>query len=254
MNPPAKITVTIIALNEEDNIRACLESVKWADEIIVSDSGSADKTKEICRGYGAKVFDDAWHGFGKQKNICAGRAKNLWVFNIDADERATPELKDEIFKALSSGGAAGYLMPRKNFFGGTWVRHCGWYPDYNLRLYRKDKGRFSERRVHEAVTVDGRTSRLNGALIHHTYRDVADYLKRMDRYSSLSAEEMLKNGKKAGFTDLYLRPVFTFLKMYFLKLGFLDGRLGLLLSRLYARYTFEKYYKLRAMQTALGES
>lgn len=250
MSPVPKITVTIITLNEEGNISACLESVKWADEIIVSDSGSTDKTKALCRGYGAKVFDDSWNGYGKQKNLCARRAANLWVLNVDADERITPELKDEIFNALSADSFDGYFIPRKNFFGNTWVKHCGWYPDYNLRLYRTDKGAFSERRVHEAVIVDGQRAYLKNPLSHHTYKDTEDYLKRMERYSTLSAEELFNNGKKATIADIYLRPAFTFFKMYLLKLGFLDGRLGLLLSRLYARYTFEKYSKLKELQNA----
>ncbi|HLD18382.1 MAG TPA: glycosyltransferase family 2 protein, partial [Candidatus Nanoarchaeia archaeon] len=151
-----KISVTIITLNEEANIRACLESVKWADEILVSDSGSSDRTVEICKEYGAKVFNDVWLGFGKQKNLIAGRARNNWILNIDADERVTPELKKEIEEVLNNGDCEGYNIPRKNFFSNKWIRHCGWYPDYNLRLYRRDKGRFNERNVHEAVQIDGK--------------------------------------------------------------------------------------------------
>lgn len=243
-----KVSVTIITLNEEANIRQCLESVGWADEIIVSDSGSADKTVSICREYGAKVYEDAWHGYGKQKNLCAGRARNEWVLNIDADERITPELKDELQKIAPDSAKAGWFIARKNYFGARWIRHCGWYPDYNLRLYRKDKGSFNEVRVHEAVTVDGTTGRLKNPLVHLTYRDIPDYFARMQRYSTLAAEELKGRGKRAGVVDIILRPCFTFLKMYVLKLGFLDGAMGLTLSMLYARYTFAKYSKLREMQ------
>ncbi|MBI5888724.1 MAG: glycosyltransferase family 2 protein [Deltaproteobacteria bacterium] len=243
-----KVSVTIITLNEEANIRRCLESVRWADEIIVSDSGSVDKTVSICREYGARVYEDAWRGYGKQKNLCAGRAKNEWILNVDADEQITPELKDELQRAVEDGAKAGCYVARKNYFGARWIRHCGWYPDYNLRLYRKDKGSFNEARVHEAVTVDGLTSRLKNPLVHRTYRDITDYFTRMQRYSTLAAEELKDKGKRAGVADILLRPPLTFLKMYILKLGFLDGAMGLTLSMLYACYTLAKYAKLREMQ------
>src|SRR3972149_2477638 len=229
-----KVSATIITLNEEKNIRACLESVKWADEILVSDSGSNDKTVEICKEYDARVFFDAWLGFGKQKNLIAGRAKNNWILNIDADERITPDLKKEIELVLNGGDCEGYNIPRKNFFGNRWIKYCGWYPDYNLRLYRKDRGSFSERDVHEAVKIDGKVGYLNAPLVHYTYRDISDYLKRMDRYSTLAAEEMLKNGRKVSYLSILSRPIATFLKMFFLQKGFLEGYRGLILSGLYA--------------------
>lgn len=242
-----KISVTIITLNEEQNIRACLESVQWADEILISDSGSADKTVQICKGYGANVFNDEWQGFGSQKNLIASRAKNNWVLNVDADERITPDLKAEIELVLNNGSCEGYNIPRKNFFGDKWIKHCGWYPDYNLRLYRKDKARFNERAVHEAVQIDGKVGCLKSPLKHYTYKNISDYLKRMDRYSTLAAEEMLKNGKTAGIADLILRPCFTFFKMLFLQKGFLEGYSGIVLSGLYSSYTFSKYAKLWEM-------
>lgn len=247
-----KISVTIIALNEEKNIRDCLESVKWADEIIVSDSGSADATVEICREYGAKVAVEEWRGFGRQKNLCAKRARNRWILNIDADERVTPELRKEIEASVRENGMAGYYIPRKNYFGERWIRHCGWYPDYNLRLYRKDAGGFSERAVHEAVSVEGAKGYLKGPLVHRTYRDVPDYLARMRRYSSLAADEMFERGKRAGMADILLRPLFTFFKMYVLRRGFLEGGTGVILCALYAAYTLAKYARLWEMQTGGG--
>lgn len=244
----AKISATIIALNEEKNIRACLESVKWADEIVVSDTGSNDKTVEICGEFGAKVFNDEWLGFGMQKNLCQERAGSEWILNLDADERITPELKDEILDTVKNAGKEGYFIPRMNYFGGRWIRHCGWYPDHNLRLYRKASGRFSEKKVHEAVVLEGDAGYLKNPLIHLTYTDIADYILRMQRYSTLSAEEMHKLGRGAGPVDLFLRPVFTFFKMFILKKGFLDGTEGAVLSGLYACYTFTKYAKLREMK------
>ncbi len=248
----AKITATIITLNEEANIGACLESIKWVDEIIVSDSNSTDRTVEICRSYGARVYSDDWLGFGRQKNLCQSRASNEWIFNIDADERAEEGLGEEIQEALKVGEALGYYVPRKNFFGDKWIKHCGWYPDLNLRLYRKDAGRFSERAVHEAVMVNGPTARLTTALIHRTYSGVEDYLKRMERYSTLAAEEMIKEGRTSRAGDMILRPAFTFIKMFFLRRGFLEGMTGLTLSGLYARYTYKKYTKLRQKIRAQG--
>src|SRR3990172_3598946 len=216
-----RISVTIIARNEEANIVECLESVKWADEIIVSDSGSTDSTVEVCKGYGARVF---------------------------SDERVTPELRDEILGLPEKGDKVGYYLPMRNFFGGRWIRHCGWYPDYHLRLYRKDLGRFSEREVHEAIELEGPRAYLKNPLNHYTYRDASDYLERMERYSSLAAKQMLSEGRRPRITDIALRPPFTFLKMFVLQLGFLDGRTGLLLSTLYAYYTYTKYAKLREMK------
>ena len=242
-----KVSVTIITMNEEANIQACLESVSWADEVLVSDSGSIDRTVEICREYNAKIFNDKWLGFGKQKNLIASRAKNNLVLNIDADERVTPDLRKEIETVLNQDDCDGYNIPRKNFFGNRWVRYCGWYPDYNLRLYRKDKGSFNERDVHEAVKIDGKVGYLNAPLVHYTYRDISDYLKRMDRYSTLAAEEMLKNGRKVSYLSILSRPIATFLKMFFLQKGFLEGYRGLILSGLYASYTFSKYAKLWEM-------
>jgi glycosyltransferase involved in cell wall biosynthesis len=240
-----KISATIITLNEENNIRECLESVKWVDEIIVSDSGSTDKTVHICEGFGARVYIDEWMGFGAQKNLVAGRARNDWVLNIDADERVTPELKDEI-TALAKDRFDGYYIPRKNYFGEIWIRRCGWWPDHNLRLYKRSAGAFSEKRVHEAVAIDGPKGYFKNPLIHRTYRDVEDYLRRMERYSTLAAEQMLAEGRGPRSLD-GLRPYLTFLKMFVLKQGFLDGSTGLMLSRLYMRYTAEKYSKLRKM-------
>lgn len=243
-----ELSVTIITLNEEGNIRECLESVKWADEIVVSDSGSTDRTIDICREYGAKVFQDEWLGFGRQKNLCIERASNDWILNIDADEMVTPLLREEIERVLEDrGGCDGFYIPRKSFFLGRWIRHCGWYPDYNLRLFKKGKGRFNEREVHEAVELNGRVGYLGNPLEHYTYKSISDFLERMDRYSTLSAKEMFKEGKRVGLFDILFRPELTFFKMYILKRGFLEGYRGLILSGLYASYTLSKYVKLWEM-------
>ncbi len=246
-----KISVTIIALNEEALIGECLESLDWADEIIVSDSGSTDRTVEICNSHGATVYTDEWLGFGRQKNLCATRARNDWVFNIDADERVTPGLREELLEAVeadSKGGCPGYNVPRKNHFGGIWVKRCGWYPDYNLRLYKKSLGSFNKRRVHEAVQLTGKAGYLKNPLIHLTYASVEEYNTRAERYSTLGAEELYEQGRRPRISDTTLRPLFTFFKMYILKLGFLEGALGFRLSTLYAGYTRAKYQKLKRLR------
>ena len=243
-----KVSVAIITKEEEKNIRACLESVQWADEIIVIDAGSQDKTQQICAEYGAKVFVEEWQGFGRQKNKAIEKTKNEWVLNLDADERVTPELAAEIAETLDGKlELDGFYIPRKNFFGSRWIRHGGWYPDYNLRLFRKSKGRFQERQVHEKVILEGKVGYLKNPLEHRTYNSIKEFLQRQELYSDLAAQEMLNEGKKYRFYDILFRPSWTFLQMYILRAGFLDGYYGFLLARLYSYYTFVKYSKLKEL-------
>jgi glycosyltransferase involved in cell wall biosynthesis len=243
-----KISVTIITKDEERNIRACLESVKWADEIVVVDNGSTDRTLAVCEEYGARTFLEDWKGYAGQKNSAVEKARNEWVLSLDADEQVSPELRREMEENLAvKPSVDGYWIPRKNFFLGRWVRRCGWYPDLNLRLFRKSQGRFGERAVHERVDIHGETLILTQPLIHQTYRTLADFLQRMDRYSSLAAREMNREGRKFRLADVLLRPPFTFLQMYLLRAGFLEGYDGLVLSVLYSFYTFAKYAKLREL-------
>lgn len=244
-----KLSVTIITLNEETEIGPCLESVAWADEIVVVDSGSADRTVEIAKKFTEQVFHHPWEGYAGQKNWAVAQASHEWILSIDADERVPPALRTEIEAVLGTASpAAGYFIPRKNFFLGRWIRHGGWHPDYVLRLFQRKRGRFIERRVHEAVSVEGPAGRLETPLEHYTYRSMKAYFERMDRYSTLAAEELFERGRRANVFDLALRPWTTFLKMYFLRLGFLDGRDGFLLARLYSLYTFSKYAKLAKMR------
>ncbi|HUU50460.1 MAG TPA: glycosyltransferase family 2 protein [Nitrospinota bacterium] len=242
------LTVTVITYNEEENIRASLESVKWADEIVIIDSYSNDNTVKICKEYTEKIFFNEWLGFGLQKNLCIDKASCDWILNLDADERITSELREEIADTLSQENSVdGYYIPRKNFFDKKWIRYGGWYPDYNLRLFKKNKGRFKERQVHEKIDLNGKAGYLKNPLEHHTYKNITDFLKRMNKYSTLSAEELYKNKKKVSYLDIMFRPPFTFLKMYILKRGFLDGYLGFLLALLYSFYTFAKYIKLKEL-------
>ena len=243
-----KISVAIITHNEERNIRDCLESVKWADEIVVVDNGSTDETINICQEYRARVYQEGWKGFSGQKNSAIEKTANEWVLSLDADERIGPELRQEIETALQGDSPVdGYWIARKNYFLGRWVRHCGWYPDRNLRLFRKSRGRFTERAVHEKVEVQGKTANLNHPLVHETYRSLSDFFIRSDRYSTLAAGEMGRQGRKYRWGDVFFRPPLTFLQMYLLRAGFLEGYWGFLLSVLYSYYTFAKYAKLKEL-------
>ncbi len=240
------LSVFIITLNEERNIRACLESVAWADEIVVVDSGSRDRTVEICEEFNCRVFEQEWlGGYGRQKNFALEKCSHNWVLSIDADERLTPELQEEIKLLLQTAPKYdGYQISRRNFFLGRWIKHSGWYPDYLIRLFKKNKGKFNERQVHETVQFTGNSACLNNHIQHYTYNTLSDYFVRMERYSTLAARQMADEGRKSGGLDLITHPLGTFFKMYFLKQGFRDGYHGLLLAGLYAAYTFAKYAKL----------
>lgn len=245
------LSVAIITLNEEANVGPCLESVKWADEVVVCDSGSQDRTLEIAAGYGARIFQDEWLGFAAHKNLAVSRCSQPWILVLDADERVPPPLRDEIQGILRSEDAAdGYSVGRRNFFLGAWIRHGGWSPDQSIRLFRRARGRFLPRTVHEVVEVSGRTGTLQHPLEHYTYASISDFLRRMDRYAALAAGELLASGHRCRVVDLTLRPAWTFLRMYLLRRGFLDGWRGLLLAGLYASYTFAKYAQLWERQRA----
>ncbi len=245
-----KISATIITLNEESNIQDCLESLDFADEIVVVDSGSRDRTGEICRTHPKVRFHERfWPGYGRQKNIAADLATNDWVLNIDADERISPELKKSILNADFSQ-YDGFRFARQNYFGKRWIKNCGWYPDCNLRLYNKTRCSFNERKVHEAVDCHGPVQKLFGNLIHYTYQNITDYLQRMEKYSTLAAQEIVSKKKKVGLEHILFRPAWTFFRMFILKKGFFEGYTGFLISILYSFYTFSKYSKAKEIQTA----
>jgi glycosyltransferase involved in cell wall biosynthesis len=239
-----KLSVTIVAQDEEADIGECVASVAWADEVIVVDGGSRDRTVEIAERAGARVIRQPWTGYAAQKNFALDRATHDWVLSVDADERVTTELRAEVMAALDRGPEYdGYQVPRRSYFLGQWMRHGGWYPDYNLRLFRRGKGRFREREVHERVDVDGRVGALHAPIDHYTYRTLSEYVQRMDRYSTLAAHELRRAGVSVGPVDLLVRPAATFVRMYVVQRGFLDGFRGLLLAGCYASYTFFKYAK-----------
>ena len=248
-----KLSATIITLNEEKNIADCLASLSFVDEIVVVDSGSSDRTEEICRSLPAvRFFNHPWQGYGLQKNFAANLAGNDWILNIDADERVTPELRDSIAGADLTGFPA-FRMARENYFGTRRIRRCGWYPDYNVRLYDRRSCRFKERAVHESLEHDGNIGTLAGNLRHFTYTGISDYVRRMDRYSTLAAQELIKAGVSPTILHIAFKPPATFVKMYILRGGFLEGYAGFLLSCLYACYTLCKYAKGRELARNCSE-
>lgn len=244
-----RLSVTVITWNEEERLRGCLESVAWADEIVVVDAESTDKTVGIAREFTDRIWVRPWPGFAAQKNFALDQTGGEWVLALDADERVTPELRGEIEGVLAARGpAAGYAVPRKNFFWGAWVRHGGLYPDWQLRLFRRSQGRFVEHQVHESVEVRGTVARLSQPLLHESYRNLEEFVQRSNRYSTLAARQWLAIGQGVGLVDLVLRPLGRFASMYALKRGFLDGWRGLFLAILYAYYVFLRTAKVWEFQ------
>jgi len=243
-----RLSVTVIALNQEAHISECLVSVSFADEIVVVDTGSTDRTVELARTYTDRVLQADWQGFGRTKNYALDQARGDWVFSLDTDERVPPALKDEILAVVAADGPLnGYRVPRKNYFCGRWIRHLGWYPDYTLRLFRRDRGRFRDREVHEEVVVDGPVGTFQTPLEHFSYRSVSEYVTRMDRYARLAAQELAKAGRRPYPGELFYRPFFSFLHLYFIRRGFLEGAPGYALAVLMSMYKFLKYYYLREL-------
>lgn len=239
------VTATVITLNEADHIQAALESLAWADEIVVVDSESTDRTVAIARQFTDRVFVRPWPGYVAQKNFAAEQASHDWIFSLDADERVSPSLASEIAGRLKGDAAvAGYRLPRVTFHLGRWIRSTDWYPDYQLRLYDRRRGRWSGSRVHESVKAEGQVVDLRGELLHYAYRDLAHHLQTMDRYTTLAARQMFEEGRRAGWLDLAVHPPAAFLRNYLLRGGFRDGVPGLIVSAMNARYVGLKFAKL----------
>jgi glycosyltransferase involved in cell wall biosynthesis len=248
-----EISAIIITFNEEKNISRCLSSLDWADEIVVVDSGSTDDTKKIASEFTPKVLDIKWEGFGKAKDSATDKASHQWILSVDADEVITEDLKEEIQRAIRSEEALnGYYIPRKSSFLGRWIKHGGWYPDYVLRLFEKEKAKFSHSLVHEKVEAKGKIGYLKNPIIHDTDPDFEHYLEKLNRYTSLAAEELFRNGRRARLLDLIFRPSAVFLKMYFAKKGFLDGLSGFILAISSAFHVFSKYVKLWHLGSVRG--
>jgi len=259
---PTLLSVAIITKNEEANLARTLASVQFADETVVVDSGSTDRTVEIARSFNATVYEEPWRGFAAAKNSAIAKCTGAWVLSLDADEELTPELQQQIGALLPTNPAAeAYLIRRRNLFLGRWIRHGGFYPDAKLRLFRRTGGtrapKFKDRPVHETIAFDGVTATLDYDLIHHAYPTLETYIEHMDRYSSLGCELLVATGKTsrslpAFIANVLLVPLLTFVWNYVFRFGILDGREGLLLHLYHATYTSWKYAK--AWQARRGPS
>lgn len=248
------ISVTIVTLNEERKIGDCLKSVRFADEVVVVDSFSTDRTPEICRSFGVRFIQNPWPGYVGQKNFALDRSSHEWVLSLDADERCSRELREEIREVLRRNPAdpAGYAIPRRVYYINRWIGHGGWYPDRKVRLFRKSAARWEGEDPHDRVGLRGRHGVLKGGIHHFSFDDISAHFRTLDNFSSVAAGERIAKGKGACWVDIFFRPPATFLKMYFLKTGFLDGIPGLIIAVLSWFHVFCKYVKVRERTQAGG--
>jgi len=246
----ATLAVCIITLDEEDRIGDCLASVAWADDILVVDSGSTDRTVAIARERGARVIVRDWPGYVAQKNFALEQATADWLLCLDADERVSPQLAAQIQRAVAEapGALAGYRMARKTFYLGRWILHGGWYPDWKVRLVRRGRARWGGIDPHDRLEPEGPVGTLAGDLEHRTYRDIQDHLRTIDRFTSVAAGKQHERGRGGALAGMLFNAPAKFAKMYFLKAGFLDGLPGFIVAVLGSYYVFLKYAKLWELQ------
>jgi glycosyltransferase involved in cell wall biosynthesis len=242
----AKVSATIITYNEEKNIGACLESIAWADEIIVVDSLSTDRTPDICRGYTQKVIQRPWPGHVQQKQFALEQATGDWIVSLDADERLAPDSREEILQAIAAAAPDinGFMFPRHSFYLGRWINHGGWYPDYKLRLIRKGKGSWGGVDPHDKLEVEGNTGRLASEILHYVYRSLSHQLATVDSFSAITARQWREQGKSFRLLPLLVRPPLKFFECYLWKQGFRDGLPGFIIAVASSFYVFLKYAKL----------
>ncbi len=246
--PRPPLSVTILSLNEEANIARAIGSVRWAEDILVVDSGSTDRTPEIARSLGARVVSRPWPGYGQQKNFAQQEARHDWVLNIDADEEVPPALASEIQQALERAATdpgfrdvRGFTFPRKTFYLGRWIRHGGWYPNYLARLSDRRHSHWTEPAVHERLEVRGRVEKLENALHHHSFPTIRSQVLTNLKFSQLGTDDLKRSGASASLPRLLLKPAGKFLETYLIKRGFLDGVHGLIISVNAAYSMFLKY-------------
>ena len=240
------VSAIVVCFNEEENIGACLESLRWCDEIVVVDSFSTDGTVEVCHRFTDRVIQRPWAGYRDQKAYAHSQATKDWVLLVDADERVTPELREEIGQALARdrGDYAGYALPRLVFYLGRWWWRGGWYPDHTIRLFRRDRAGWGGTDPHEKVVVEGKVRRLRHPLHHYTYRDIEDHVGRINRFTSISSQELRKHGRRWKVADALFKPAARFLHSYVLQRGFMEGFAGFYVAVTAAMYVFLRYAKL----------
>jgi glycosyltransferase involved in cell wall biosynthesis len=242
-----KISASIIVFNEEENIKELCETVSWCDEIVIVDSSSTDKTVEIAQKYTDKIFQHEFKGYKDKHEFADSKTSGEWIFWIDADERVTPELREsieELKKLKETELPDGFWIARKTWYLGRWIKHSGWYPDYQMRLYRKSASYWDGVSPHEVAHVKGRTEKLKGEFLHYTKKSLSEHHQVLDRYSGLAAEYLVKKGKKAGAFNLFFNPISAFIKHFIVKQGFRDGVPGLIIAMFTAYSVFLKYAKV----------
>jgi glycosyltransferase involved in cell wall biosynthesis len=248
------LSIVIVAKNEAANIAECVRSARFADEVIVLDSGSTDGTPEVARAAGATVVvTPDWPGYGPQNNRGIDQAKGDWFFSLDADERISPALAEEIRAAIATDRFEGYRVPRISMYCGRFIRHAGWRPDYTRRLARRGKGRFTEHYLHANLQVEGPVGTLRESIVHYSFRDMEAVLEKVNRYSSANARDMVAAGRRGSLTRAVASGLWAFVRTYFLRLGFLDGRWGFMLAVSNAEGTYYRYVKLWLMQEPAAE-
>lgn len=247
VQPRPQISAIVVCFNEEENIRECLESLRWCDEIVVVDSFSTDRTVEICRHYTDRVIQRAWAGYRDQKAFAHSQATKDWVMLVDADERVPSELRDEIQDALQRSGTryAAFSVPRLVHYLGRWWWRGGWYPDYDIRVFRRDLATWGGSDPHEKILISGQVRRLRHPLHHYSYRDISDHLRRINHFTDLSSGELIEGGRRWRWIDNLFRPAFRFFHSYVWKRGFMEGFPGFFVAATAAVYVFLKYAKLR---------
>ncbi|MGH7771041.1 MAG: glycosyltransferase family 2 protein [Candidatus Binatia bacterium] len=250
VNPEPEISAIVVCFNEEDNIGECLEGLKWCDEIVVVDSFSTDRTVEICRQYTDRVIQRPWAGYRDQKAFAHSQATREWVFLVDADERVPPELRDEIQDALKRFGAdyVAFSVSRLVYYLGRWWWRGGWYPDYDIRIFRRDRAKWGGSDPHEKILIDGKVRRLRHPLHHFSYRDITDHIARINHFTAVSSMELSRERRCWRWTDSLCRPALRFFYSYVWKRGLLEGFPGFFLAVTAAIYVFLRYAKLRELE------
>lgn len=252
-----KISAVIITLNEERNIGRCIDSLAGiADEILVIDSGSKDKTASICEQKGARFQFNKWEGYLEQKNFGNKLAQNPWILSLDADEAISEELRSSILSIRDNLSEDGYEMNRLTNYCGKWIRHCSWYPDRKLRLFHRDKFEWGGERIHEdllKLDADASTAWLKGDLLHYSYYNISEHIAQANHFTNMTAELAVEKGKKASLFKIICSPIVKFIRDYFIKLGFLDGYYGYIVCRISAQATFMKYSKIRQIRKDQGK-
>ena len=242
-----KLSAAVITKNEEDKIGDCLDSLSFCDEIVVVDSGSTDATVDIAKSKGARVVFHEWEGHVEQKNFALDQTSGAWVLSLDADERVSKKLRDEIVTTLINPTAQGYAIARLVHYINRWIKRCGWYPARKIRLFERSRGRWVGENPHDRIELDGLVENMDGDLYHLSFDNISEHMQTIDSFTEIAASERVTSGKTAGYFSILFRPPVTFIKMYFLKLGFLDGIPGLIASLLSAYHVFCKYVKIAEM-------